>query len=62
MLRSQRLASRSMGLGDPIDEVIIGAGARQQVLRPLARQPGMFLFALIDRGQTNLAVVRFPHP
>ena len=59
VLRSQRLASRSMGLGDPIDEVIIGAGARQQVLRPLARQPGFFLFALIDRGQTNLAVVRF---
>lgn len=59
VLRSQRLASRAMGLGEPIDEVIVGAGARQQVLRPLSRHPGLFLFSLIDRGQTNLAVVRF---
>ncbi len=59
LLRAQRQAARAMGLPEPMDEAILGAGGRQQVLRPLARHPGTFLFALIDRGETNLALVRY---
>lgn len=59
VLRSQRLVSRALGLHEMVDETILSAGNRQQVLRPFARHPGMFLFALIDRGETNLALVRY---
>lgn len=57
--RAQRLSARAMGLNDPIDETILSGGNRQQVLRPLAQHPGLMLFALIDRGETNLALVRY---
>jgi len=59
MLRSHRMAARNMGLTDQIDEVMVSAGARQQVLRTLARHPDLFLMALLDRQQANLALARY---
>ncbi len=42
-LRAQRLAARNAGLVAPIEELIVSAGMRQQVLRVLARQPELFM-------------------
>lgn len=60
VLKNDRLAARALGLpGDEVDEVIIGGGGRQQVIRVLARHPELFMFALLDKNRTNLALVRF---
>jgi predicted regulator of Ras-like GTPase activity (Roadblock/LC7/MglB family) len=59
VLRSHKAAARSMGLAEQIDEVIVSAGARQQVLRPLPRHPDLFLMALLDRSRSNLALARY---
>ncbi|MBC8057360.1 MAG: hypothetical protein H7Y61_12365 [Rhizobiales bacterium] len=59
MLRSHRQAARSMGLGEPVDEVMVSAGPRQQVMRTVSRHPDLFLVALLDKHRTNLALVRF---
>jgi hypothetical protein len=58
-LRAHRQAARSMGLPDPVDEIMISAGPRQQVIRTLSRYPDLFLAALLDKQRTNLALVRF---
>lgn len=57
-LRAQQLAGPAMGLLDPIEELTLGAGARQQVLRVLAKHPQRFIFTLLDRSRTNLALAR----
>ena len=60
LLKTHRLSARDLGLpNDEVDEVIIGAGGRQQVIRVLARHPELFMFALLDKNRTNLALVRF---
>ncbi len=59
VLRAHRQAARSMGLAEPIDEIMISAGPRQQVIRILSRYPDLFLAALLDKQRTNLALVRF---
>lgn len=59
LLRAHRQASRGMGLTAPIDEVVSSAGVRQQIIRPLSRHPELFLFALLDKQRTNLALARF---
>jgi predicted regulator of Ras-like GTPase activity (Roadblock/LC7/MglB family) len=59
VLRAQRVAARSMGLAEPIEEVLTIAGMRQQVMRTLSRHPELFLFALLDKQGTNLALARF---
>jgi hypothetical protein len=59
MLIAQRYAARSMGLLQPIDEVVTTAGPRQQLLRVLPRHPELFLMVLFDKHRTNLALARF---
>jgi predicted regulator of Ras-like GTPase activity (Roadblock/LC7/MglB family) len=59
VLRAHRLAARNMGLSDQIDEVMVSAGPRQQVLRTVSRHPDLFLLALLDRQRANLALARY---
>ncbi|HEY8709877.1 MAG TPA: hypothetical protein VIM34_18000, partial [Burkholderiaceae bacterium] len=59
VMRAHRHAARSMGLAEPIDEVITSAGPRQQVMRTVSRHPDLFLVVLLDKHRTNLALARF---
>jgi predicted regulator of Ras-like GTPase activity (Roadblock/LC7/MglB family) len=59
VLGSHRDAARSMGLGEPIDEVITTAGARHVLIRALQRHPDLVLVALLEKHRTNLALARF---
>ncbi|HEY4958073.1 MAG TPA: hypothetical protein VII31_09680 [Caldimonas sp.] len=59
VLAGQREAARSMGLADPIDEVITTAGARHILIRALQRHPDLVLVALLEKHRTNLALARF---
>jgi predicted regulator of Ras-like GTPase activity (Roadblock/LC7/MglB family) len=59
VLRAHRESARSMGLGDPIDEVITTAGSRNVLVRALQRHPELFIVALFEKHRTNLALARF---
>jgi predicted regulator of Ras-like GTPase activity (Roadblock/LC7/MglB family) len=59
VLRAHRQLARSMGLPEPIDELITSAGARQQIVRGVSHRPELFLVALLDKQRTNLALARF---
>lgn len=59
VLRAHRLAARNMGLSEQIDEVMVSAGTRQQVLRTVTRHPDLFLMALLDKHRANLALARY---
>jgi predicted regulator of Ras-like GTPase activity (Roadblock/LC7/MglB family) len=59
VLGSHRNAAQSMGLSDPIDEVITTAGARHVLIRALQRHADLVLVALLEKNRTNLALARF---
>lgn len=59
VLRAHRLAARNMGLSDHIDEVMVSAGNRQQVLRTVSGHADLFLLALLDKQRANLALARY---
>ena len=59
VLRAHRLASRSMGLPDHVEEVTVGTGTRHQLMRTVARHPELFLFVLLNKQRSNLALARF---
>ena len=59
VLRAQRDSARSMGLTDPIDELITTAGARNILIRALQRHAELFIVALLEKHRTNLALARF---
>jgi Roadblock/LC7 domain. len=59
VLASHRAAARTMGLVDPIDEVITTAGSRHVLVRSLQRHADLVLVALLEKHRTNLALARF---
>jgi hypothetical protein len=59
LLRAHRLAARESGFADAVDEIFVNAGSRQQLLRMVARHPGLFLCAVLDTGRSNLALTRY---
>lgn len=59
VLRTHQQAGRDMGLSQPVEEIITTAGPRHHVLRTLSRHPGLFLFAVLDKHRTNLALTRY---
>jgi predicted regulator of Ras-like GTPase activity (Roadblock/LC7/MglB family) len=59
VLRMQRQVARNMGLSEHIDEILISAGPRQQIMRTVSRHPDLFLVVLLDKQRTNLALARF---
>ncbi|MCE9661535.1 MAG: hypothetical protein K8R60_23660 [Burkholderiales bacterium] len=59
VLRAQRDSARSMGLNDPIDELITTAGSRNVLIRALQRHAELFIVALFEKHRTNLALARF---
>jgi hypothetical protein len=59
VLRAHRDSARSMGLADPVDEIITSAGARHVLIRALQRHADVFIVALLEKHRTNLALARF---
>ena len=59
VLRSHRLAARSMGLPDHIEEVTVSTATRHQLMRPLSRHTELFLFVLLNKQRSNLSLARF---
>jgi hypothetical protein len=58
LLRSHRQASTAMGLSPTINEVTARSGTRQVVVRPVTRQPRLFLWILLDRSQARTETLR----
>jgi hypothetical protein len=59
LLRSHQHLARQLGLTTEIDEVMTSAGPRHHVMRAAARHKGLFLFAVLDKQRTNLALARY---
>jgi predicted regulator of Ras-like GTPase activity (Roadblock/LC7/MglB family) len=59
LLSAHRLCASEMGLHEPVDEMVLGAGHRQLLVRVLIPIPHTFTMALLDKRRTNLSLVRF---
>ncbi len=59
VLRVHQQAASQMGLPDEVDEIMSTAGARHHVLRTVSHHKGLFLFTVLDKQTTNLALARY---
>ncbi|MGY4828845.1 hypothetical protein ACVNIS_09735 [Sphaerotilaceae bacterium SBD11-9] len=59
VLRAHQQSARDLGLTTEVDEVMTSAGPRHHVMRTISRHPGLFLFAVLDKQRTNLALARY---
>lgn len=59
VLRVHDRHARDMGLADAVQEIMTSTPTRHHLIRSLSRHSGLFLFALLDKQRSNLALARY---
>ena len=58
VVRAKMKTMRSLGRNDVIEDMLITLGKQYHILRPMARKEGLFIYLVLDKAKSNLALAR----
>jgi predicted regulator of Ras-like GTPase activity (Roadblock/LC7/MglB family) len=58
VMRAKLKTMRSLGLNDVIEDILITLGKQYHLIRPLSRKEGVFVYFVLDKAKSNLAIAR----
>lgn len=58
VIRAKMKTAASLNLDDSIEDILITLGKAYHVIRPVASKEGLFLYVVLDRSKSNLALAR----
>lgn len=58
VMRANRTMITSLGMSDSIEDIIITLTGHYHIMRPIAADPSIFLYLVLNRAKSNLALAR----
>ena len=58
VLRSKNKTMKALGLKDDIEDILITLGKQYHIIRPFVSMPGLFVYLVLDKTRSNLAMAR----
>jgi len=59
MLRARRSTVKTLGLDDEVEDLLVTLSTQLQIIRPLSHNPKIFLYMIVDKERSSLAMARF---
>jgi len=58
VVRAKLKTMKSLGLDDHIEDILITLTKQYHIIRPVAAKPGLFVYVVLDKSRSNLALAR----
>ncbi len=58
VVRAKRKTMSTLGLKDTIEDILITLGKQFHIIRPIKAAPGLFIYLVLDKSKSNLALAR----
>ena len=58
VVRAKLKTMKSLNLNDRIDDILITLGKAYHIIRPLQKHDGLFVYLVLDKAKSNLALAR----
>jgi predicted regulator of Ras-like GTPase activity (Roadblock/LC7/MglB family) len=58
VVRAKIKTMKALGIKDNIEDILITLGKQYHVIRPMTEKPGVFIYLVLDKTKSSLALAR----
>ncbi len=59
VVRAKLKTMKALGIKDKIEDILITLNSQYHIIRPIAEKPGLFIYLVLDKAKSNLAMARY---